>query len=154
MKQHKLALTISSLITVLLISCAFLQFGPHELSTQRDYLLTCTIMPDGSQLYAVEHWTGSYLEPYAVRLYRVDRDTNVFVCFLGDEYNYWWGCQLLRMDGSDSIKMTAFGTTQGYFSISNGFTWISEPRPVSPNWLIDGRKVTTPIPDFVLQGKN
>lgn len=126
------------------------QFGPFWTNATKDRLLASAVLSNGSELFLSEHWAGNLVEPYAVRFYRLDRDDKIYVCFLGDEYSHWWGSKLTPSREFNAVDLIAFGETQGTYSVSNGFVWFDSNKTTRTNWFIDGVRVNTDIPEFVM----
>lgn len=140
----------STILLAAITAGLLFQFGPPSTAIIEGRLLCSVALANGQgRLFVVEEMDGNLIEPYSVTLYRVDQHTNVFVCFLGDEYSHWWGCKLLPTTNSDIIELRTFGITQGFYSVTNGFTWVVGKRGPSPNYLVDGISVRAKVPEWV-----
>jgi hypothetical protein len=117
--------------------------------------LDSILLTNRSQLFLVAHRTGHPVEAYEVCLYRVDQYTNVFVCFLGHAESFWWGSSLQHGNHKGEVRIAAFWSTVGVYSVPYGFVDLSYRKTGSyPSYMIDGVNVKWPIPQVVLDASN
>jgi len=144
----KRKILVSAVVFLSVIGCGILyQIGPPWRST--DTVLGAMTLSSTDRLSVVAHYTGNFFEPYEVSLYRVRCETNISVCFLAGEDAYWWACHLEGTD-ADHIKIRAFGTTMGEYTLSDGlFVFRSKDRTPLPTYAIDGITVKCDVPEIV-----
>src|ERR1041385_998114 len=82
---YRRTLGCAAIVAIAAGALLLFQLGPHRIKVGEDRLLSSALLPGHSKLFVVETRDGNILEPYAVTLYRLDQNSNVFVCFLGNE---------------------------------------------------------------------
>ncbi len=111
-------------------------------------------LQNGDLLYIVAHRTTSIVDTYEVCLYRVNQNTNFFVCFLGGKDSYWWGCSLRPDASSNSVLIHVFGMDVAKYSTTDGqVIWKDKTMGKFPSYRIDGVNVSWPVPAVVQEGK-
>ena len=143
----KKALLIASVGLLGLILVALVaHFGPPGIKAGEDRILSKMLLADGRRLFIVAHRTAHLVDAYEVSLYRVDQATNFFVCFLGHEEGFWWGCSMLK-ESSSNIVIHAYWRKIARYSLDDGtLVWTEKGRGDSPTYKIDGDKVKWPVP--------
>jgi hypothetical protein len=141
-----------SIALIVIISLILLfHFGPPGISSGEDRILSSLKLTNDNRLYLVAHRTGDFIDAYKVSLVRVDRDTNVFVSWLGHEDGYWWNASLVPDVTAEEVTIRAFGFDFGVYRLSDGiFRWAEEDRKPIPSHRIDGIRVIERIPPDIL----
>jgi hypothetical protein len=146
MKLKRLAIC-GLLIACLLITALILfHCGPIGVRAGENRVLATRQLVNGDKLYIVAERTDSWVEPYQVRLYRLNQNSNWFVNFLTFEDSFWWKCRFEGSETDGQIGIVVSGTKIAAYSLSNSeVKWLTRKRANSPSLLI-GDEVTMPIP--------
>lgn len=141
------ALVLSPIaLVVLIFVIAIAHFGPPGIKAGEDQVLSSMCLANGRKLFIVAHRTDSPFDAYEVSLYQVDQATNVFVCFLGHEESFWWGCSM-RSESASNVTIRAYWRKVADYSLSDGtLFWTDKSRGDFPTYKIDGDKVKWPVP--------
>ena len=122
------------------------QLGPPGIKSGDYRVLASLRLTNNLSLHLVAHRCGGLTDPYDVYLYKVQAQSNVFVCGIDSETAYWWGASLRLID-SNRVEIRAEWTPEAYYYVQDGtvslvgrigFTFV--PR------LIDVTNMVYPIP--------
>jgi hypothetical protein len=149
MKLKRLAICGFLIACLLFMVVILFHCGPIGVRAGENRLLATRKLVNGDKLYILAERTDSWVEPYQVRLYRLNQNSNWFVNFLTFEDSFWWKCRFEGSETDGQIGIIVFNSKIAAYSLSNSeVKWLTRKRADSPSHLI-GDEVTMPIPKII-----